>query len=602
VLRLAACARRVAHDLPGELEIYDLADKAGVAEPALLAGRARLAQRLGLRERAWELVEKADLAGRPTAETPVARALLLIDEGRYAEALDSLHKAESLPFAGPHEDSQKRELQLLVGETEVALGQLDLAERECSRVLLDAPTDVRALDLQGAIADARGQLDEAATSFAAAAALAPEVGRTLTDAGLLAWQQGDGDGARRLLLRAIDADPVHAVAPTLALGFVYEDAGRQEEARDTYAEALVLEPGHAEALYRLGRRQRQDGDPGAATGTLRQALALSGPETLLLLELSRAALDLEHWDDAQRYAREAERLEPDNPEVQWALGLAALYAGDVLGCVAPLEKAAAAGARGAHVALGVARYRQGQAQDALSHFDEAIKAYAGHPDDPQAQYATAEAAAIRDNLGKRQWLDRFGRTTLQRGWTEHVWDGSPKVFLDNGTVRIVGRMERPRPDELPGITRPVDGRTFFECAAQIEPVGLGQTRTGLSLTYSQVKGAQGKLPKARLEIRIDLDGQIRLSVLDNFDTQVLTDEATGVTVAPGGQPVLGIERLDDVAGRFAFSVDGRRVGPEVECKSLRNFRNPFDLSVWADAAPGQPVDASIRFVRVIQAP
>jgi hypothetical protein len=66
--------------------------------------------------------------------------------------------------------------------------------------------------------------------------------------------------------------------------------------------------------------------------------------------------------------------------------------------------------------------------------------------------------------------------------------------------------------------------------------------------------------------------------------------------------VLGIERLDDVAGRFAFSVDGRRVGPEVECKSLRNFRNPFDLSVWAEAAPGEPVDATIRFVRVIQAP
>ena len=67
----------------------------------------------------------------------------------------------------------------------------------------------------------------------------------------------------------------------------------------------------------------------------------------------------------------------------------------------------------------------------------------------------------------------------------------------------------------------------------------------------------------------------RLAVLDNFDTQVLTDEETGVLVTPGSQPVLGIERLDDVAGRFAFSVDGRRVGPEVECKSLRNFRNPF---------------------------
>jgi tetratricopeptide (TPR) repeat protein len=602
VLRLAACVRRVAHDLPGELEIYDQAAQHGVSEPALLAGRARLALRLGLRERAWELVQQADVAGRPTAETPLVRALLLIDESRWAEALEALHQAESLPFAGPLEDQQKRELQLLVGEVQVTLGQLDLAEREAGRVLLDSPTDVRALGLQGAVADARGQADAAAAAFSAAAALAPEDGRTLTDAGVVAWRQGDGDGARRLLLRAIDADPVHAVAPTLALGFLYEDAGREEEARDTYAQALVLEPGHAEALYRLGRRQRQDGDPAAATSTLRQALALSGPETLLLLELSRAAIDLEHWDEAQRYAREAERLEPDNPEVQWTLGLAGLHAGDVLGCIAPLEKAAAAGARGAHVALAVARYRQGQAQEALDHFDEAIKAYAGDPDDPQAQYAVAQSEAIRDNLGKRQWLDRFGRSDLQRGWTEHVWDGSPRVFLDGGAVRMLGRMERPREDERPGITRPVDGRAFFGCAAQIELPGIGETRAGLSLTYSQVKGAQGKLPKARLEIRVDTDGQVRLSVLDNFDTVVLADVPAGVTVQAGGQPLLGIERLDDVTGRFAFSVDGRRVGPEVECKSLRNFRNPFDLQVWAESAPGQQVDATVRLVRVIQAP
>jgi len=602
VVRLAAAVRRAAHDLTGELDVYVAAEKAGVLEPALLAGHARLAQGLGLRERAWELVEQADLAGRPTAEAPVARALLLLDEGRYAEAQAALRQAEALPFAGPREELQKRELLLLEGETHVALGELDAAERDAGRVLLDDPADVRALRLAGAVHDARDQLEAAAASLASALALAPEDGLVLTDAGLVAWRQGDGDGARRLLRRAIDADPVRAVAPTLALGFVFEDAARQEEARDTYARALVLEPGHAEALYRLGRRQRQDGDPGAAIATLRQALALSGPETLLLLELSRAALDLERWDEAQRYAREAERLEPENPEVQWALGLAALYAGDVLGCVAPLEMSAAAGARGAHVALAVARYRQGRAQEALDHFDEVAKAYAGREQDSQALYAADAAAAIRDNLSKRQWLDRFGRTTLQRGWTEHVWDGSPRVFLDAGAVRITGRMERPREGERPGISRAVDGKGFFGCAAEIEPGAPGETRTGLSLTYSQVKGAQGKLPKARLSIWIDVDGQVKLSVLDNFDTQVLADVPAGVSVAPGGRALLGVERLDDVTGRFAFSVDGRRVGSEVECKSLRNFRNPFELMLFADAAPGRQTDATLRLVRVIQAP
>jgi len=601
VLRLAATVRRAAHDLPGELEVYLAAGAAGVAEPALLAAQARLARELSLRERAAELVTQAELAGRPTAEVPVARALLLLDEGRWAEALAALRLAEPLPFAGPLEARQQRELRLLLGETLVALGELDAAAREAGRVLLDAPGDVRALRLQGAIAAARGKPEEAAAAYAAALAGAPEDGPALTGAGQVAAGLGDGDGARRLLQRAIAADPVRSMSAILGLGFVYEDAGREEQARDTYAQALVLEPGHAEALYRLGRRQRQDGDPAAATATLRQALALAGPETLLLLELSRVALDLERWDDAQRYAREAERLEPGNAEVQWSLGLAALEAGDVLGCSAPLEQAVAAGAPGAHVALAVALYRRGQPQAALDHFDELSKAYAGRPDDPQAVYAAQQAAAIRDNLAKRQWLDRFGRTTLQRGWTEHVWDGSPRVFLDAGVLRVAGRMERPREDERPGITRPVDGRGFFGCAAEVVPGAPGETRSGLSLTYSQVKGSQQK-PKARLSVWVDADGQVKLTVLDNFDTHVLVDQPVGVGVAPGAAVLLGIERLDDLAGRFAFSVDGRRVGPEVECKSLRNFRNPFVLELWAEAAPGAQVDVSLRLVRVVQAP
>lgn len=600
--RLAAAVRRAAQDLLGELEACVAAERAGVEDPALLATHARLARTLGLRERAAELVERAELAGRPVSEVPVARALLLRDEARWSEALAALRQAESLAFAGPREELQQRELRLLLGETQVALGELDAAAREAGRVLLDDPQDVRALRLQGAVAAARGQLDEATAAFAAALAAAPGDAAALEGAGLLAWAAGDGDGARRLLQAAVEADPVRAVGPTLALGFLHEDAGREEQARDLYAGALVLEPGHPEALYRLGRRQRQDGDPTAATVTLRQALALGGPETLLLLELSRAALESEAFEDAQRYAREAERLEPGNPEVQWSLGLALLAAGDVRGCVAPLERAVQAGARGAHAALAVALYRQGQAQAALDHLGEVAKAYAGRPADAQALFAAAQETAIRENLARRQWLDRFGRSTLQRGWSEHVWDGSPRVFLDAGAVRIAGRMERPREDELPGITRAVDGRGFFGCAAELAAGAPGETRAGLSLTYSQVKGSQGKLPKARLSIWLDVDGQVRLSVLDNFDTLVLQGEPAGASVAPGAAVLLGIERLDDVAGRFAFSVDGRRVGPEVECKSLRSFRNPFELAAWADAAPGRQVDATLSLVRVVQAP
>jgi len=256
------------------------------------------------------------------------------------------------------------------------------------------------------------------------------------------------------------------------------------------------------------------------------------------------------------------------------------------------------------VGLGVTAYRRGDAEAAIDHFDEVAKAYADRPDDPQAAYAAEQVARIRDNLSKRQWLDRFGRSSLQRGWTEHMWDGSPRVEGDREGERIVGKLEKPREDERPGITRQVDGRGFFQAQAEVSTgAAASDTRVGLSLTYAQPKGAQGRLPKARLEIFADTDGQVRVSALDNFDTTVLSGQPlAGVTVPHGESVLLGIERVDDVAGRFAFTVGGQRVGAPVELKSLRSFRNPFELSVWAEAPPGRLVDGLISLVRIVQAP
>jgi len=602
-LHLMAAIFRRAFDLQGELAVCQDAQRRNVADPALVAAHVRLVRELGLRERAWELLALARTLGRQTAEVGVAHALLLADDGRWQDAAMVLEEAQNLPFLGPFEEQQKRELALLGGEVQLALGKPDEALRASQRVLLDDPRNVRALLLSGAAQAAQDALAPAAEAFEAALAVDPRDSRALTNAGLVAWRQRDGDAARRRFLDAVAVDPWRAVPPLLALGFLFEDAGDASKAADAYAAALELDPENAEALYRLGRSQRQDGDPEAAMETLRTALRLAGPELLVLLELGRAAMDAGRHEEALRYFREAERLEPDNAEVQWSLGLAALAYGDTLGCRQPLDFAAAHGKPGAHVALAVASYRRGEAQAALDHFDEALKAYAGHADDPSARYAAEQSVAVRDNLAKRQWLDRFGRSSLQRGWIEHAWDGSPRIVSDNGLVVVTGRMEKPREDERPGISRTLDGRAFFGAAAELQLAEGGDTRAGLSLTYSQVKGAQGRLPKAQLDIWLDTDGQVRLSVLDNFDTQVLDGVAVeGAVAAPGTPIVLGIERLDDVTGRFAFSVDGRRVGAPVEIKSLRSFKNPLDLQVWAEAAPGRTVSASVALVRIVQAP
>ena len=602
--RLLAAVHARRFDLEGELSVYRKAMAEGIADPALVAGYAEIARRLGLPERAWQLVEQGRNLGRPSAELPMVEARLLADEARWTEALAVLQAAENLPFLGPLEEEQKRDRGLALGEALLAVGQVDAALREANRVLVDHPSSAQALLLLGAVQAARNATAEAAGSFGAAMAADPSLAAAMADAGIEAWRQRDGALALRLLGQAREADPLRAVWPTLALGFVYEDAGELEAARDLYDQALVLEPNQPEALYRLGRNQLRDGDPESAAATLRRALRFAGPETLLLIELGRASIERGRHDEALRYMREAERIEPDNADVLWYLGLATLSAGDILSARAPLEQAVAGGKPGAHVALGVTAYRGGDAEAALGHFDEVAKAYADRPDDPQAVYAATQVARIRDNLSKRLWLERFGRSSLQRGWTEHMWDGSPRVEPDPAGVRVQGKLEKPREDERPGIVRSVDGKGFFEVQAEIAAgAAASDTRVGLSLTYAQNKGLQGRVPRGRLEIFIDTDGQLRVSALDNFDTVVLAGQPlAGITVPPGETVLIGIERLDTVTGSFAFTVGGQRVGEPIVLKSMRSVTNAFDLAVWAEAPPGRLVDAVVSLVRIVQAP
>ncbi len=598
--RLLAAILRRARDVEGELAIYRGAVEAGWADAGLYAGYARLVADMGLPERAGELLDESAGVSRGSAEVSFVRGLLAAQSGRTSEALAALKSATQFSVDVPFDDG---EVALAYGGVLMAAGRLDDARREASRLLLEDAGAVGALRLLAATHAAEDDLGTASETLGSALALAPDDASVLTDAGVLAWRSADGAGALRLLGRARDLDPYRAAAPTLAMGFLHEDAGLPEVARELYGQVLLAEPGHPEALYRLGRNQRRDGDPSGAVSTLREALRLSGPDVLLLLELARASVDRGRFHEAQRYLREAERLEPDNGEVQWALGLAALRAGDAFGARSPLEQAVTLGQPGAHVALAVAAYRRGEEDDALDHLGEVEKAFAGRGDDPQALYAAEQEARIRRNRARRQWLDHFGRSTLQRGWTEHQWDGSPRVFLDDGALLIEGRMERTRETERPGVSRPVDGRGFFGVQGEVVNGEIGAARTGLSLSYRAVKGARGSQAKARLDIWVDADGAVRMSVLDNFDRLIRDAEPVGGVVVPRGAPaLLGVERVDDKTGAYVFTLDGRTVGAPVELKSLRGFDRTFDLELWAEAAPGGRVSASVSLVRIVQAP
>lgn len=602
--RLLAGVLRRAHDLDGELAVYRAAEAGGWADAALLVDYADWALGMGLDERAQELLEQAKAFSRTSAEVRWLEGRLAERAGDHATALASYKAASQTPFQPPFADERRHGLGLDTARMLLATGRATEAAREAERVLASAPELPAAHVMLGAARQAEGDGAAASSAYADAMAAAPHDGDVLTDAALVAWSSGDGPGARRLAERAIDVDPVHATRALLVLGFLHEDAGQPQEARDLYAAALELDPGHAHALYLMGRLQRMDGDAEGATSTLRRSLRWHGPETLLLGELGHAALELDQPSAAARYFREALRAEPDNGRLTWLLGLAKLAQGDVGGAIDSLTRATTLDEPGAHAALGAALYALGDEQGALQNLDELARALAGQDDDPSAAWGVAQAARIRDNLSKRQWLDRFRRSSLQRGWSERVWDGSPRVFLDGEGVRIQGRMEATREDDRPGIQRPVEGRGFYSAEASTTARGAVEGRRGLALTYRQAKGVLGRLPKARLDIWVDPDGSLRASILDGFDNVVRDGMALdGLRIAPDARVSLGVERLDLVSGQFQFLVDGRRVGEPFTVKALRNFdKNLFDLEVYAEAAPGRSVDVGVDLVRIVREP
>lgn len=601
--RLLASTLHAAHDLEGELQVYRAGQVDQVLDAALLADYAGLLLDLGLVLRPDELLLQAESLSRVSAEVSYQRGRQALGEGDRQAALAAFTRAAGGHFSPPFKERQRRQASLALGAALIAVGRLDDAEREAERLALIDPADIDALRLAASVSAARQDWQTAADTLSLALLEAPGHSGLLGDAGVVFWRMGQGDEALRLLQRAVDADPWRAFQPLITMGFIHEDAGDGQMARDLYDAALRLSPADPAGLYRLGRTERLDGDPVGSHDTLRLALRLGGPDVLLLAELGLSAMLGGQVLDAADYFAEALRLQADNGLLHWLLGIAQLRQGDLLTAGEALQAATRLGQPGAHAALGVASYGLGEVQSALDHFDEVARAFAGAEQRPVAVYAREQAAAIRDNLDKRQWVDTFGRSNLQRGWTERQWDGSPSLSHALGESLIIsGRMEKPRDDERPGVSRALDGRSFLSAEMTAAAQVGGNSRFGLVLTLKQVKGVLGRLAKARLEIWVDELGAVRVAALDNFETVVLAGEAVPDLALPRGASVrLGIERIDAATGTFAFTVDGRAVGRPVSLKALRDVsRNTLQLDLFGEAAPGRVCQVEVTRVRIVR--
>jgi len=193
-----------------------------------------------------------------------------MDNGRYAQALQSLMEAESL-------DPKNARIHVALAEAYMHRGKAADAEAHLKRALEiypayhDARLNLSALYLK------TGRFAEAArhSQILVDDPTFPATWRALTNVGLAELGRGDLEAARKSLQLAYEYNRTYWPA-LLSLGTLAQREGRMREAIEYYEQALAQKPpssARAELNYRLGEVYVALGKREQAMGHLKTAVA-----------------------------------------------------------------------------------------------------------------------------------------------------------------------------------------------------------------------------------------------------------------------------------------------------------------------------------------
>lgn len=187
-------------------------------------------------------------------------------------------------------------------------------------------------------------------------------------------KQGRADEAKESYLQALKIDPNYAV-PHYNLGNLSARRGQVEEATHHYREALRIEPVYAEAHNNLGNVLADRGDFTEAIQHLHSALKLNPTQAETHFSLGTALGRQGRLGEAIGYYEQAIRLKPNYAEAYHNLGL-------VLAAQSRFDKAAEFFQQAlrvrpefaeAHEALGRLLTQQGKRDEAVKHLEEALR-------------------------------------------------------------------------------------------------------------------------------------------------------------------------------------------------------------------------------------
>jgi tetratricopeptide (TPR) repeat protein len=279
--------------------------------------------------------------------------------------------------------------------------------------------------------------------------------------------------------------PIYTPAQLVEEGNKYAGARQYDQAVDAYRQAIKLDPNLAAAYHGLGRVYVNMGRATDALGPMRSAIRLEPENAIAHLNLGITLENLRRFEEAltelneakrlspqnatihnelgnllNNYLgrtadalvayQEARRLDPDQPSIQYNVGLALMLLGKSAAAIAPLQEALRLDPQYRN-----ARYVLSDAYGKLGRYEEAIDSWSKFleivPNGPEAltkrtwNYLYAGGHDREAASDARQYLDVHGwRTQISTymvilahlGYRGSGMDQEAQAILDEGATKV----------------------------------------------------------------------------------------------------------------------------------------------------------------------
>ncbi len=376
---------------------------------------------------------------------------------------------------------------ILLGNAMAGLNETGSALRQIEQAINLDPSYAPAWTALGAVNFIGGRRSEAARAFEKAVELAPQSVDARLALANYQWAKADTAAAEATLKTALSIDPTNQSAHR-ALALLYVTTRRAPEAESHFRSLAVDGAGklaladyymgigrHAQALTVLGELEKSPEKSDARAARLRVASIHYGAGRkadahqivdALIQERPRSAeartakarmllSDGASAQDALTHAREAVKADPDLPNAQYTLGLAALAARNTDEAERAFEETVRVTPRAAAAQMQLARIRlaRGDAGAAVSAAELAVR---HRPTDAEAAVLFAQTLRAQGNL------DRAGRELSRRLASNP--DSAP-LHLEMGRLSLQRRDWKA-------------ARTAFQQALRVAPSSL-DARAGL---------------------------------------------------------------------------------------------------------------------------